>query len=93
VHILLKTALDDKQYEVTFYALDMILANGLRVRSKRGTQFRIWANKNLKSYMIKGFVMDDERLKNSDARPHYFDELLERIRDILTSKKRFHQKM
>jgi len=89
----LTTAADGKQYGVTFYALDMILAIGFRVRSKRGTQFRIWANKNLKEYMIKGFVMDDERLKNPNGRPDYFDELLERIRDIRASEKRFYQKV
>ena len=87
------TAVDGKQYNVTFYSLDMILAIGFRVRSKRGTQFRIWANQNLKEYMIKGFVMDDERLKNPDGRPDYFDELLERIREIRASEKRFYQKI
>ncbi len=87
------TAADGKAYNVVFYALDMILAIGFRVRSKRGTQFRIWANQNLKSYMIKGFVMDDDRLKNPDGRPDYFDELLERIRDIRASEKRFYQKV
>lgn len=87
------TASDGKNYEVTFYSLDMILAIGFRVRSKRGTQFRQWANRNLKEYMIKGFVMDDERLKNPDGRPDYFDELLERIRDIRASEKRFYQKV
>ena len=87
------TAADGKKYEVTFYSLDMILAIGFRVRSKRGTQFRIWANRNLKEYMVKGFVMDDERLKNPDGRPDYFDELLERIRDIRASEKRFYQKV
>lgn len=87
------TASDGKEYNVTFYALDMILAIGFRVRSKRGTQFRIWANRNLKEYMIKGFVMDDERLKNPDGRPDYFDELLERIREIRASEKRFYQKV
>ncbi len=71
----LTTADDGKKYNVTFYALDMILAIGYRVRSKRGTQFRIWATENLKNYMIKGFLMDDERLKNPDGRPDYFDEL------------------
>jgi hypothetical protein len=71
----------------------MVLAIGYRVRSKRGTQFRIWATENLKNYMIKGFLMDDERLKNPDGRPDYFDELLERIRDIRTSEKRFYQKV
>ena len=89
----LTTAADGKQYNVTFYALDMVLAIGFRVRSKRGTQFRIWANRNLKEYMVKGFVMDDERLKNPDGRPDYFDELLERIRDIRASEKRFYQKI
>lgn len=89
----LTTATDGKEYNVTFYSLDMILAIGFRVRSKRGTQFRIWANRNLKEYMIKGFVMDDERLKNPDGRPDYFDELLERIRDIRSSEKRFYQKV
>ena len=87
------TAQDGKNYEVAFYALDMILAIGFRVRSKRGTQFRIWANQNLKSYMVKGFLMDDERLKNPDGRPDYFDELLERIRDVRASEKRFYQKV
>jgi len=87
------TATDGKQYEVMFYSLEMILAIGFRVRSKRGTQFRIWANQNLKEYMIKGFVVDDERLKNPDGRPDYFDELLERIREIRTSEKRFYQKV
>ena len=87
------TAADDKQYNVMFYSLDMILAIGFRVRSKRGTQFRIWANQHLKEYMIKGFTMDDDRLKNPDGRPDYFDELLERIRDIRASEKRFYQKV
>lgn len=89
----LTTAADGKQYEVAFYALEMILAIGFRVRSKRGTQFRIWANQHLKSYMVKGFAIDDERLKNPDGRPDYFDELLERIRDIRASEKRFYQKI
>lgn len=89
----LTTASDGKEYYVTFYSLDMILAIGFRVRSKRGTQFRIWANRNLKEYMVKGFVMDDLRLKNPDGRPDYFDELLERIRDIRASEKRFYQKV
>ena len=68
------TAADGKKYNVQFYSLDMILAIGFRVRSKRGTQFRIWANQHLKEYMIKGFVMDDDRLMNPDGRPDYFDE-------------------
>ena len=89
----LTTAADGKDYNVAFYALDMVLAIGFRVRSKRGTQFRIWANQNLKEYMIKGFVMDNDRLKNPDGRPDYFDELLERIREIRASEKRFYQKV
>lgn len=89
----LTTAADGKEYNVTFYSLDMILAIGFRVRSKRGTQFRIWANQNLKSYLVKGFLMDDERLKNPDGRPDYFDELLDRIREIRASEKRFYQKV
>ena len=89
----LTTASDGKKYNVTFYSLEMILAIGFRVRSKRGTQFRKWANRNLKEYMIKGFVMDDERLKNPNGRPDYFDEFLARIRDIRASEKRFYQKI
>jgi len=89
----LTTASDGKNYNITFYSLDMILAIGFRVRSKRGVQFRKWANQNLKEYMIKGFIMDDERLKNPDGRPDYFDELLDRIRSIRASEKRFYQKV
>ncbi len=89
----LTTAADGKNYNVTFYALEMILAIGFRVRSNRGTQFRQWATRNLKEYMIKGFVMDDERLKNPDGRADYFDELLARIRDVRVSEKRFYQKL
>lgn len=89
----LTTASDGKDYNVTFYSLAMVISLGFRIRSKRGTQFRIWANKNLKEYMVKGFLMDDERLKNPDGRPDYFDELLERIRDIRASEKRFYQKI
>lgn len=89
----LTTASDNKEYNVAFYSLEMILAIGFRVRSKRGTQFRMWANRNLKEYMIKGFLMDGDRLKNPDGRPDYFDELLERIQDIRASEKRFYQKV
>ncbi len=71
----------------------MILAIGFRVRSIRGVQFRQWANRNLAEYLRKGFVIDDERLKNPDGRPDYFDELLDRIRDIRASEKRFYQKV
>lgn len=93
VKYFLTTAADGKEYKVAYYALEMIIAIGFRVRSKRGTQFRIWANQNLREYMIKGFVMDDERLKNPDGRPDYFDEQLARIRDIRASEKRFYQKI
>nr|WP_294928540.1 virulence RhuM family protein [uncultured Flavobacterium sp.] len=89
----LTTASDGKKYNVAFYSLAMILAIGFRVRSIRGTQFRQWANQNLQEYMIKGFVMDDERLKNPNGRTDYFNELLERIRDIRASEKRFYQKV
>ena len=78
---------------VSFYSLSAILAVGFRVRSPRGTQFRRWANTTLKEYMQKGFVIDDDRLKNPDGRADYFDELLERIRDIRASEKRFYQKL
>ena len=87
------TAADGKKYNVRFYSLDMILAIGFRVKSFRGTQFRQWANRNLKEFMVKGFVMDDDRLKNPDGRPDYFDELLARIRDVRASEKRFYQKV
>lgn len=89
----LTTASDGKEYNITYYALPMVMAIGFRVRSKRGTQFRIWASNNLSEYLQKGFILDDERLKNPDGRPDYFDELLERIRDIRASEKRFYQKI
>lgn len=81
------------QRPVTLYNLDAILAVGYRVRSLRGVQFRRWVSTVLKEYLLKGFVMDDERLKNPDGRPDYFDEMLERIRDIRASEKRFYQKV
>ena len=81
------------QRPLTLYNLDAILAVGYRVRSPRGVQFRRWASTILKEYLTKGFVMDDERLKNPDGRPDYFDEMLERIRDIRASEKRFYQKV
>src|SRR3546814_4105187 len=76
---------------VTLYSLDAILAVGYRVRSPRGVQFRRWATTALKDYLLKGFVMDDERLKNPDGRPDHFDEMLARIRDIRASAQRFYQ--
>ena len=78
---------------LTLYNLDAILAIGYRVRSPRGVQFRRWASTILKEYLLKGFAMDDERLKNPDGRPDHFDEMLERIRDIRASEKRFYQKV
>lgn len=87
------TADDGKTYTVSFYSLDMILAIGFRVRSSRGVQFRKWANESLKEYLQKGFLIDQKRLKNPDGRPDYFDELLEQIRDIRASEKRFYQKL
>lgn len=86
------TADDGKQYNVKYFNLSMVLAVGYRVRSVRGTQFRQWATQTLEQYLIKGFVMDDERLKNppvgQSVVPDYFDEMLERIRDIRASERR-----
>ena len=89
----LTTAADGKNYNAVFYSLEMIIAVGYRVRGLRGTQFRQWATEHLTEYLVKGFTMDDERLKNPDGRPDYFDELLQRIRDIRASEKRFYQKL
>jgi hypothetical protein len=89
----LTTAADGKEYQTKLYNLDAILAVGYRVRSPRGVQFRRWASTVLKEYLLKGFAMDDERLKNPDGRPDHFDEMLERIRDIRASEKRFYQKV
>ena len=89
----LTTASDGKTYKVLYYSLEMIMAIGFRVRSVRGVQFRQWANRNLREFLQKGFMIDDERLKNPDGRPDYFDELLARIRDIRASEKRFYQKV
>lgn len=89
------TAADGKQYHTKHYNLDMILAIGYRVRSPRGTQFRRWATETLREYLVKGFVLDDERLRSSETTfgRDYFDELLERIRDIRASERRFYQKI
>lgn len=86
------TASDGKSYEIQQYNLDLILAVGYRVKSIRGTQFRQWATTTLKEYLVKGFAMDDQRLKNPGGWD-YFDELLERIREIRASEKRFYQKI
>lgn len=88
----LTTAADGKVYKTLLYRLEAILAIGYRVRSPRGTQFRQWATTALREYLVKGFVMNDERLKDP-AGFDYFDELLERIRDIRASEKRFYQKV
>ncbi len=86
------TAADGKIYQVDYYNLDVIISVGYRVKSKRGTQFRIWATNILKEYMRKGFAMDDERLKNLGG-GGYFKELLERIRDIRASEKVFYRQV
>lgn len=86
------TASDGKTYQVDYYNLDVIISVGYRVKSKRGTQFRIWATNVLKEYMKKGFAMDDERLKNLGG-GGYFRELLERIRDIRASEKVFYRQV
>ncbi|RLB87520.1 MAG: hydroxyacid dehydrogenase, partial [Deltaproteobacteria bacterium] len=90
----LTTAADGKNYRTKFYNLEAIIAVGYRVRSPRGTQFRRWATERLNEYLVKGFTMDDERLKAvRNIGSDYFDELLERIRDIRSSEKRFYQKI
>lgn len=88
----LTTASDGKNYKVLYYSLDMIVAVGYRVKSKRGTQFRIWATKILKNYMVKGYALDVERMKNLGGGV-YFEELLSKIRDIRSSEKVFWQKV
>jgi hypothetical protein len=88
----LTTAADGKKYRTLLYNLELILAIGFRVKSARGTQFRQWANTHLQEFIVKGFVMDDERLKNPGGWDH-FDELLARIREIRASEKRFYQKV
>ncbi|MCX6060658.1 MAG: virulence RhuM family protein [Campylobacterales bacterium] len=88
------TAQDGKNYQTKFYNLDAILSVGYRVNSSQATQFRIWATKILKEYIIKGFAMDDERLKNGRYfGKDYFDELLERVRSIRASERRIYQKI
>ena len=79
--------------DIEFYNLDVIISVGYRVKSHRGTQFRIWATQRLREYIVKGFVLDDERLKNPDQPFDYFEELTRRIQDIRTSERRFYQKI
>lgn len=92
VSILETTAEDNKRYNVKYYNLDAIIAVGYRVNSKKATQFRIWANKVLKEYIIKGYALDDDRLKNLGG-GGYWKELLERIRDIRASEKVFYRQI
>jgi hypothetical protein len=88
------TAEDTKKYKTTFYSLDAIIAVGYRVNSNKATKFRIWATKVLKEFITKGFVLDDERLKQGkNFGKDYFDELIERIREIRASERRFYQKI
>jgi hypothetical protein len=96
VRLFRTTAADGKQYEVAHYNLDMVLALGFRVRSPVGVRFRRWANDKLKEFIVKGFVLDDARLKNPSGQgtgPDYFDELTRRLQDIRTSERRFYQKI
>ena len=88
-----RTAADGKTYQTAAYNLDVIISVGYRVKSLRGTQFRIWATQRLREYIVKGFLLDDERLKNPDLPFDYFDELMQRIQDIRTSERRFYQKI
>jgi len=85
------TAKDGKQYNTSFYNLDTIISVGYRVKSHRGTQFRIWATQRLKEYIVKGFVIDDKRLAGGAT--NYFDELVQRVRRIRTSEKNFYEKV
>lgn len=87
------TAADGKNYGTNFYNLDAIISVGYRIKSRVATQFRIWATQHLREYIVKGFVLDDERLKNPDRPFDYFEELLRRIQDIRTSERRFYQKV
>jgi len=89
----LTTASDGKQYSTNYYNLDVAISVGYRVKSHRGTQFRIWATKQLKEYIVKGFVLNDEKLKETGTTNQYFDELFERIRDIRSSEKIFYAKI
>lgn len=93
VRLFRTTAADSKQYEVAHYNLDMVLALGFRVRSPVGVRFRQWANDKLKEYIVKGFVLDDARLKHPGKGLDYFDELTRRLQDIRTSERRFYQKI
>jgi len=88
-----RTGNDGKEYTVKHYNLDVIISVGYRVKSLRGTQFRIWATQRLKEYIIKGFTIDDVRLKQAGYKSRYFEELLQRIRDIRSSERMLYQKV
>ena len=88
-----RTGTDGKKYAVKYHNLDVIISVGYRVKSLQGTQFRIWATQRLKEYIIKGFTLDDERLKQGGQKARYFQELLQRIRDIRSSERNFYQKV
>ena len=92
VAVFATTAADGKTYQVEYFNLDVIISVGYRVRSHRGTQFRIWATQRLREYLVKGFAMDDERLKRAGG-GNYFEELLARIRDIRSSERVFWRKV
>ena len=87
------TAADGKNYKTNFYNLDAIISVGYRIKSHVATRFRQWATQHIKEYIVKGFVLDDERLKNPNQPFDYFEELLRRIQDIRTSERRFYQKI
>lgn len=87
------TAADGKIYDTKHYNLDTIIALGYRVNSKRATQFRIWATQRLREYIVKGFTIDDDRLEQGGARARYFEELLQRVRNIRASERNFYQKV
>jgi len=89
----LTTALDGKNYDTNYYNLDLIISLGYRVKSSVATAFRQWATAHLREYIVKGFVLDDERLKNPDLPFDYFEDLTRRIADIRTSEKRFYRKI
>ncbi len=87
------TAADGKKYQTNFYNLDAIISVGYRIKSHVATRFRQWATHHIREFIVKGFILDDERLKNPDQPFDYFDELLRRIQDIRTSEKRFYRKI
>ena len=89
----LTTAADGKRYKTQIYNLDMIISVGYRIKSNIATQFRVWATKVLREYIIKGFTLDDERLKQGGGRARYFEELLQRVRDIRSSERNLYQKV